>query len=85
MLLSSAYGFNRHDAKTGDHFFTGFPSYWNVVVFYLLLAGLPQMVNAAILLAAGRAGVRADPLRLPVAHADLAGCRPTCSARRGRC
>ena len=31
MLLSSAYGFNRDDAKTSDHFFTGFPSYWNVV------------------------------------------------------
>jgi phosphatidylcholine synthase len=49
MLLSSAYGFNRTDAKTDDHFFTGFPSYWNVVVFYLLLAGLPQVVNAGVL------------------------------------
>src|SRR4029079_7616768 len=37
MLLSSAYGFNRGDAKTSDHFFTGFPSYWNIVVFYLFL------------------------------------------------
>ena len=37
MLLSSAYGFNRDDAKTTDHFFTGFPSYWNIVVFYLFL------------------------------------------------
>jgi phosphatidylcholine synthase len=27
MLLSSAYGFNRTDAKTSDHFFTGFPSH----------------------------------------------------------
>jgi phosphatidylcholine synthase len=51
MLLSSAYGFNRDDAKTADHFFTGFPSYWNVVVFYLLVTGLPAAVNAAILLA----------------------------------
>ena len=51
MLLSSAYGFNRSDAKTPDHFFTGFPSYWNVVVFYLLIARLPATVNAAILLA----------------------------------
>ena len=49
MLLSSAYGFNRSDAKTSDHFFTGFPSYWNIVVFYLLLAGLPQVVNAVVL------------------------------------
>ena len=51
MLLSSAYGFNRDDSKTPDHFFTGFPSYWNVVVFYLWVAGLPSIVNAAILAA----------------------------------
>jgi phosphatidylcholine synthase len=51
MLLSSAYGFNRTDAKTPDHFFTGFPSYWNVVVFYLYVAGWPSWVNGAILLA----------------------------------
>ena len=50
MLLSSAYGFNRTDAKTADHFFTGFPSYWNIVVFYLLVCGLPSTMNAAILL-----------------------------------
>jgi phosphatidylcholine synthase len=31
MLLASAFGFAQHDAKTSDHFFTGFPSYWNVV------------------------------------------------------
>ena len=51
MLLSSAYGFNRSDAKTADHFFTGFPSYWNVVTFYLMIARWPPMVNAAILVA----------------------------------
>jgi phosphatidylcholine synthase len=50
VLLSSAYGFNRDDAKTSDHFFTGFPSYWNIVVFYLFAGGLPPAVNAAILL-----------------------------------
>jgi phosphatidylcholine synthase len=50
VLLSSAYGFNRDDAKTADHYFTGFPSYWNIVVFYLFLAGLPAGLNAAILL-----------------------------------
>ena len=50
MLLSSAYGFNRADAKTADHFFTGFPSYWNIVVFYLLIARLPATVNGVILL-----------------------------------
>jgi len=51
MLLSSAYGFNRDDAKTEDHFYTGFPSCWNVVVFYLYLAGWSPEANAAILLA----------------------------------
>ncbi|MET0213075.1 MAG: CDP-alcohol phosphatidyltransferase family protein [Vicinamibacterales bacterium] len=50
MLLSSAYGFNKDDAKTADHFFTGFPSYWNIVVFYLFVAGWPPELNLAILL-----------------------------------
>jgi phosphatidylcholine synthase len=50
VLLSSAYGFNRGDAKTADHFFTGFPSYWNIVVFYQVVGGWPKGVNAAILL-----------------------------------
>ena len=50
MLLSSAYGFNRDDAKTDDHFFTGFPSYWNIVVFYLYVAGWTPVVNGVILL-----------------------------------
>lgn len=51
MLLSSAYGFNRADAKSADHFFTGFPSYWNIVVFYMLALRLPATVNGVILLA----------------------------------
>ena len=34
VLLSSACGFARTDAKTADHFFTGFPSYWNLVILY---------------------------------------------------
>jgi phosphatidylcholine synthase len=50
MLLSSAYGFNRSDAKTSDHFFTGFPSYWNIVAFYLYVAQWSPATNAAILL-----------------------------------
>jgi phosphatidylcholine synthase len=50
MLLSSGYGFSHLKAKTSDHFFTGFPSYWNIVVLYLFLLQLPPDVNAAILL-----------------------------------
>jgi phosphatidylcholine synthase len=34
-LLASAYRFCHADAKTADHFFTGFPSYWNIVALYL--------------------------------------------------
>ena len=51
MLLSSAYGFNRDDAKTDDHFFTGFPSYWNIAALYLFAARLPAVLNSVILLA----------------------------------
>ena len=50
MLLSSAYGFSQEAAKTSDHYFTGFPSYWNIVVFYLVVLGAPPAVNAAVLI-----------------------------------
>jgi phosphatidylcholine synthase len=36
-LLASCYQFCRIDAKTSDHFFLGFPSYWNVVAFYVIV------------------------------------------------
>ena len=49
VLLSSAYGFASLDAKTDDYFFTGFPSYWNIVALYLHAAALPPAINAAIL------------------------------------
>src|SRR3990167_9832868 len=35
ITFSSAYQFTQVDAKTTDHFFKGFPSYWNIAVFYL--------------------------------------------------
>jgi phosphatidylcholine synthase len=34
-LLASAYGFCQTSAKTDDGYFLGFPSYWNLVAFYL--------------------------------------------------
>lgn len=49
MILTSAYQFSRDDAKTADHTFTGFPSYWNVAVFYLFLLDWPRMVNVTLL------------------------------------
>jgi phosphatidylcholine synthase len=33
--VASAYGFCQLSAKTTDFFFTGFPSYWNVAIFYM--------------------------------------------------
>ncbi len=39
-LLASSYQFCRVDAKTADHFFLGFPSYWNVVAFYVVVLDL---------------------------------------------
>jgi phosphatidylcholine synthase len=37
VLIASAYGFCQEQAKTEDGYFTGFPSYWNLVIFYLYL------------------------------------------------
>jgi phosphatidylcholine synthase len=48
-LLASSYQFCRVDAKTDDHFFLGFPSYWNVLAFYVVVLGLGQVATAAIL------------------------------------
>lgn len=51
VLLSSGYGFASLDAKTSDYFFTGFPSYWNIIALYLHAAGTSPLFNAAVLLA----------------------------------
>lgn len=52
VAFSSAYGFSRTSAKLGDEgFFMGFPSYWNVVVFYLYLMGLPAWFNTVLVVA----------------------------------
>ena len=49
-LLASCYGFCRSDAKTDDHFFLGFPSYWNVLAFYVIVFGLGTSVTAVLIL-----------------------------------
>ncbi|MFQ5514799.1 MAG: CDP-diacylglycerol O-phosphatidyltransferase [Myxococcota bacterium] len=43
-VLASAYGFSQTDAKTEDHFFRGWPSYWNVLAVYLHLLHASQAV-----------------------------------------
>ncbi len=50
IVLSSAYQFSQVDAKTEDHYFKGFPSYWNILVFYLAVLGLSGTVNFVIVL-----------------------------------
>jgi len=50
-LLASAYGLCQDAAKTPDYFFTGFPSYWNIVAFYLYVGGLSTWSNGAIICA----------------------------------
>ncbi len=48
-LLASCYQFCRSDAKTDDHFFLGFPSYWNVVAFYVVVADFGVAATVALL------------------------------------
>ncbi len=50
VLILSAYGFCNEAAKTADGYFTGFPNFWNVAIFYLYLFRLPPLANAAILM-----------------------------------
>ena len=49
ILLASALGFSRQDAKTADYYFTGFPSYWNIAALYALVIQPPPAVNAIAL------------------------------------
>ncbi|OGT54200.1 MAG: hypothetical protein A3F43_01750 [Gammaproteobacteria bacterium RIFCSPHIGHO2_12_FULL_42_10] len=50
IAVASAYQFTQIDAKTSDHFFKGFPSYWNIAVFYLFFWQMDGMTNLGILL-----------------------------------
>ncbi len=48
-LLASSYQFCQVDAKTEDHFFRGFPSYWNIVAFYAIVFSLsPEAVGTIL-------------------------------------
>ena len=49
-LLASAYQFCRVDAKTDDHLFLGFPSYWNVLALYVVVLDLSTTATAILLL-----------------------------------
>ena len=62
-LGASAYGFSQTNAKTPDGEFLGFPSYWNVVAFYLY--ALPVTGDAAALVILGLAVLTFVPSRYP--------------------
>jgi phosphatidylcholine synthase len=67
VLLASVYGFCQKAAKTEDGYFTGFPSYWNVLAFYFYLLGTgPAFNGLALIFCAIMVFV---PIHLPVADA----------------
>jgi phosphatidylcholine synthase len=52
LMTASVFGFARTTAKIADKgFFVGFPSYWNIVVFYLFLLETTPLVNTLVLVA----------------------------------
>lgn len=50
VLLVSGYQFCQCDAKTEDHYFKGFPSYWNILAFYLFILAFNPWINLSIIL-----------------------------------
>jgi len=51
ILLASAYGFSRTDSKGFvEHYFQGFPSYWNVLAFYYVILGTEPWLNLTLML-----------------------------------
>jgi phosphatidylcholine synthase len=53
VMLASVYGFCQTKAKTDDHYFLGFPNYWNLVAFYLYCLGAGLIFNVAVLMLLG--------------------------------
>lgn len=46
ITITSSYQFCQADAKTPDHFFKGFPCYWNFAVFYMFIFNTSMEFNA---------------------------------------
>src|SRR5690606_14309966 len=40
--------FCQSDAKTADYYFKGFPSYWNIMIYYMFILSLNGWVNTTI-------------------------------------
>jgi len=50
IILASCYQFCQIDAKTKDHFFKGFPSYWNLAIYYLIYFDFSGVTNFVIII-----------------------------------
>ncbi len=50
IIITSAYQFCQAEAKTPDHFFKGFPCYWNIVIFYMFILNTSMTTNAIVLI-----------------------------------
>lgn len=48
--VASVLGFSNTQAKTEDHYFRGFPNYWNIVVLYLYLLNFDILWASIVLL-----------------------------------
>jgi len=48
--IAAGYGFCQKAAKTNDGYYTGFPNFWNFIIFYLYLFHLLPTVSAIVLL-----------------------------------
>lgn len=62
-LGASAYGFSQTDVKTADGEFLGFPSYWNIVAFYLF--ALPVTGQWAVFVVLALSALTFVPSRYP--------------------
>jgi phosphatidylcholine synthase len=81
VTIASALYFADTRMKTADNWFRGFPSLWNVFVFYLFVFRLPWLVNAAAMLIAAALmfapivfvhPLRVEKLRVPTIAATIA-------------
>ncbi len=48
-LIASAYGFCQTTAKTDDGYFLGFPSYWNIIAFYVYVLDMPPGISVGMI------------------------------------
>lgn len=48
--MASLYGFCQTNIKTDDGYFLGFPSYWNLIAFYLYVMPAPGWLSVTIVL-----------------------------------